>query len=749
MNPLIYVRAGGDAMSAILPQVEKKMGGDWALVLECPDRETFLMANRHNSTARNFDITLENYDLKKWKKNYDIITIERLEDVEALAQYIPPPPASPAAMAIQPRHPAPALNQYYPHRVTAGLPVVLFGGVGNHNSLNVVVAKIAQALDEMGVNVRIRHHETSPVEDRTAWLMSRHFIHEEPKQPYAAISVDRLDPKLDQSAVAFRGVIDSNDSFLTYWPHMLARWNGFDTVFTYSRHSQRVMQETGCKNVTLMPLGVDTRVFRPLEVPRHFPVPAAARVLFQNFKERHTGNRFVFLIAGMMQARKGLADAIEAYRDAFAGRTDVVLWVHGRIKYWGWNQTKLMRELDPPMLWTDGAVSDEELCQMINRAGCYVSSHRLEGFGLMPLQAMACGVPSILTDYAGPKDYATSETSWLIACREVEADAPGIPSGVMWAEPDQAALIKAMLQAADDKGVCARKSAAGQATAAKWGWNRAAEAIVTRIEAAGHLVSRRLSPTWDGRVDILIPVRNAAVDVERMLNSLCAVDPGTDFAVTICDDGSGDNTWEVLSDWAKRKLPFKLKLLRNEFQAGCPATRNKLFSAGESEFCFVADCDLEFKQPGWLASLMASHIREEAGFTAPMLIYPDGRIQSAGGQRDLHGQPCQHRFHGHPASLPAANEPLEVLYAPAAALFIRRSLIERIGGMWEDYRPTFWDDVDWQMLARLHGFKTYYHPEVNIIHHDGSYKRQAQPMEVMNAFLGNQAKFKAMWEGVV
>ena len=45
-----------------------------------------------------------------------------------------------------------------------------------------------------------------------------------------------------------------------------------------------------------------------------------------------------------------------------------------------------------------GRVSDEELVRLYNQADCFVFPSLYEGFGLPPLEAMACGCPVLVSD---------------------------------------------------------------------------------------------------------------------------------------------------------------------------------------------------------------------------------------------------------------------------------------------------------------------------------------------------------------
>lgn len=111
-----------------------------------------------------------------------------------------------------------------------------------------------------------------------------------------------------------------------------------------------------------------------------------------------------------------------------------------------------------------GFVGDADLPAVYRGATAFAFPSRYEGFGLPPLEALACGVPTVVSDAS--------------CLPEVVGDAAlRAPCG------DAAALAAALRALAGDGALRARLAAAGPARAARFRWAAAADAVVDAYRA--------------------------------------------------------------------------------------------------------------------------------------------------------------------------------------------------------------------------------------------------------------------------
>lgn len=97
--------------------------------------------------------------------------------------------------------------------------------------------------------------------------------------------------------------------------------------------------------------------------------------------------------------RKNLFVAVQAFREAFPGNTDVEL----RIKVGEYDYVEVPD--DPRIKVTKGHLSAEEMQKWYAGLDVFVHPSKSEGWGFQPLQAMATGRPVIACKYGGVAEY--------------------------------------------------------------------------------------------------------------------------------------------------------------------------------------------------------------------------------------------------------------------------------------------------------------------------------------------------------
>ena len=127
-----------------------------------------------------------------------------------------------------------------------------------------------------------------------------------------------------------------------------------------------------------------------------------------------------------------------------------------------------LRDAPVDVVWIDEMVPREELLQILSHARVFVCPSIYEPFGIVNLEAMACGLPVVASRVGGiPEIVVPGETGWLVDL-EPSGDALGTP-----ADPDRFArdLAAAVSEALEDPHRAALMGAAGrQRVEERFGW---------------------------------------------------------------------------------------------------------------------------------------------------------------------------------------------------------------------------------------------------------------------------------------
>jgi glycosyltransferase involved in cell wall biosynthesis len=241
-----------------------------------------------------------------------------------------------------------------------------------------------------------------------------------------------------------------------YERRLLQRVRQVDHVITASEFSrQDALDWSGIdpEKVSVVYNGV-SRCFRPV---------TDQRSLDQVDSRYGLPERFI-LFVGATEPRKNARRAIEAFRLLRQGRSDVSLVVTGG-DYCRVDPASAFQGLDLHDVHFTGHVADAHMAAVYSRAEVMLFPSLYEGFGLPPLEAMACGTPVVASNLTSIPE-VTGDAAMLVDPRQ-----PG----------EMAAALEVVLSSADTRADLVEK---GFARARRFSWVRCAEqtrAIYERV----------------------------------------------------------------------------------------------------------------------------------------------------------------------------------------------------------------------------------------------------------------------------
>ena len=211
---------------------------------------------------------------------------------------------------------------------------------------------------------------------------------------------------------------------------------------------------------------------------------------------------------------------------------------------------------------------------------------------------------------------------------------------------------------------------------------------------------------------IIIPVYGQIDYTLQCLRSLAALATQIAYEVIVVDDCSPDDTREAL------KSVSGICVLSNETNLGFIRSCNRGAKLAKGEFLVLLNNDTEVLE-GWLDALIGTFADfPAAGLVGSKLLYPDGRLQEAGGLiwNDASGWNFGRLDD---SRKPEYNYVRDADYCSGASIAIRRALFEQLGGFDERYIPAYYEDTDLAFAVRQAGYRVLYQPASALIHYEG------------------------------
>ena len=212
----------------------------------------------------------------------------------------------------------------------------------------------------------------------------------------------------------------------------------FDEVWVPTQWQFDCLVEQGypAHKISIVPEGVDVETFKPLDaVPKK--------------------DKFRFIYFGRWDYRKGTTEVLRAFGEVFSGRTDVemIASVENPYPYDGLKTTE--ERVDFHKINTENIkfikfTPREDYVKYLQEGDVFVSCARSEGWNLPLIEAMACGTPSLYSNWGGQLQFAEGKgipvkIDYLRPANIEHKDFPG-----EYCEPDWNNLGEQMLNAFND-----------------------------------------------------------------------------------------------------------------------------------------------------------------------------------------------------------------------------------------------------------------------------------------------------------
>lgn len=219
-----------------------------------------------------------------------------------------------------------------------------------------------------------------------------------------------------------------------------------------------------------------------------------------------------------------------------------------------------------------------------------------------------------------------------------------------------------------------------------------------------------------------------AEDTIACLRSLAKLDDVLP-KVIVCDNASVDGSWDRLQAYVSSQIRLDIRLVQTGANLGFAGGNNvglqMALSDPEMQFVWLLNNDTEVA-PEALSSLMRymnEHVNVGICGSTLLYMHSPGLIQAVGGQYNFWLGTSRHVL-GHQkysVALCQSVDPATLDYVVGASMFVRRSVLEQVGLLSEDYF-LYCEEIDWatRMKRQMTEMKLGYAPLSLIYHKEGA-----------------------------
>ena len=269
-----------------------------------------------------------------------------------------------------------------------------------------------------------------------------------------------------------------------------------------------------------------------------------------------------------------------------------------------------------------------------------------------------------------------------------------------------------------------------------------------------HASARTLGVIGSGGqpVDIIIPtygqpgytLRCIASVLRDLLIHRRVIKGRLDVQLMVVDDAHPQQHGQAVLQWLADQgcLDFRVNSCNLGFLESC----NQAVSRSRDDSLIVLlNNDIEVL-PGWLTGLVDTIEQDiDVGLVGSKLIYPDGRLQEAGGIVWQDGSAWNFGRLKNPAH-PDYNYARSVDYVSGASIMVPRRHWDAAGGFDQRFIPAYYEDTDLALTLRDRGLKVIYQPSSQAIHHEGISCGTDLNSGVKAYQVTNQVSFLEKWQ---
>ncbi len=243
-------------------------------------------------------------------------------------------------------------------------------------------------------------------------------------------------------------------------PKWVELCNQMDAMFVPSPFLVDVFKECGVKKpIQSVKQGIDSRKFP--------------------YFDRKPKDKFIFGTVGYMDERKNWQDLVQAFCSEFDQDEPVELWIKNSNGYFNH-----IHFTDPRVKVINRMYRFDEIQKLYQLFDCFVFPSHAEGSGLPPREAMATGLPVILTNWSGLTEVCNPEMNYPLTPVAIDIpDVRGPDQPGFMARIDVTELMYYMRYVYEHQDEAKRKGMiASRYIHRNWNWDACAVDLISKLQ---------------------------------------------------------------------------------------------------------------------------------------------------------------------------------------------------------------------------------------------------------------------------
>lgn len=414
LNEVKRVLKPSGKLEIIVPDIEK-MGrlfstGEWSLAVF----NSMMFEKSGKALANTFNSVRLNEILKA--QNYNDIEISQIDVDQTIGVRKPLIMAIGTKRAEQTQQNDANKGYQYSDEYQPQLNIVWEGTQFVHHSLALINREqCSNIIDAEVANLTIVPYEPEKFNpkgndkyEKLYWHDIRIKSENKPKEKLPYVWIRHQWPPKNEVPKGAKWIINQPWEFSMLTRDLKEVFDAADEVWTPSTWCRNVYIDSGINpnKIQVIPNGIDPELFTPYG--KKLPLKTKKKVKF--------------LFVGGTIVRKGIDILLDAFVSTFTKHDDVCLVIKdmgGDSFYKGQTAKEYIHKLQlindtPDIEYIEEMMDEKDIAALYRACDVFVSPYRGEGFSLPTLEAMACGLPVIVTKGGATDDFVDENVGWQV-----------------------------------------------------------------------------------------------------------------------------------------------------------------------------------------------------------------------------------------------------------------------------------------------------------------------------------------------